>query len=340
MPFAQLLLVPLAVMAMAGDPESPATAQRTPDGTTMAVRFENDLFGQTDHFYTNGFSISLALAGSPPTPLRQFWRLLQTDRIFKGLESYTFEVGQIIATPSDTTRTPPDPHDRPYAGILYIATGMQFQTRRRMDVVKFITGVLGPASMAKETQRTIHDLFGNTIPEGWEYQLENEPVLNFVYEHRRRFALFSTPRGFSSDIIALGGGMLGNILIQAEGGVSLRIGYHLPEDFGNSLIRGAGILPPTSQCCLATRQASPRFGIHLYGGVNGNMVARNVTLDGSTFRESMSVDRKPFFGGVEFGAAIVMRRLKVAFTYVIWTHEFENQSDPSRFGAIFLVFGL
>ena len=306
----------------------------------MAIRFENDIFGKTDQFYTNGFSISWARAGRPPMPARQFWRIFQANRIFHGLESYSFEVGQMIATPSDTNLLPPDPEDHPYAGILYAATGLQFQTRSRMDIVKLMIGIVGPWSLAEETQRSFHDLFGNETPVGWDYQLENELMLNFVYERRQRFTLFSIPHGMASDFIAVGGGMIGNMLTQIQGGFTLRLGYHLPDDFGNSLIRGAGNIPPTCQCWMDTRQAAKRFGIHLYGGVNGHAVARNIFLDGNTFKESPRVDRNPFFGGVEFGAAIVMRRLKVSFTYVIWSKEFENQLGPSRFGATFLAFGL
>ncbi|MFC1890090.1 lipid A-modifier LpxR family protein [Thermodesulfobacteriota bacterium] len=92
-------------------------------------------------------------------------------------------------------------------------------------------------------------------------------------------------------------------------------------------MRGAGNIPPTCQCWTDTRKASPRFGIHLYGGANGHVVARNIILDGNTFRESPRVDREPVFGGVEFGAAIVMRRLKVSFTSVVdeVQHEFVLQ---------------
>lgn len=326
-------------MAMNVDPDPPVEPKREPSGTSLSIRFENDIFGNTDQFYTNGCAISVARAGRPVTPFRQFWGLLQVYRIFHGLESYTFEIGQVIATPSDILRSPPDPKDRPYAGILYFSTGLQFQTTRRMDVVKIISGVLGPGALAKQTQRAIHGLFDSDVPEGWDFQLENEPVLNLVYERRYRIPIFSSTRGFGSDLIAVGGGMLGNILIQAEGGVSLRIGYKLPGDFGHSLIRGAGIIPPTCQCCMKSRQDTPRFGVHLYGGTNGNLVARNITLDGNSFHEGPSVDREPFFGGLEFGAAIVLRRVKIAFTYVIWSQEFVGQPEPSRFGAIFLVFG-
>ena len=44
-------------------------------------------------------------------------------------------------------------------------------------------------------------------------------------------------------MIPMGGAFLGNYLIQAETDVQCRIGYHLPDDFGTTVLRGISYLP-------------------------------------------------------------------------------------------------
>jgi lipid A 3-O-deacylase len=206
--------------------------------TALSVRVENDVFAGTDRDYSNGISLSLLARGRGF--LGNLWNLFgETDRDY--YQSY--EVGQVIVTPMDTRLTVPDPADRPYAGLLYVDIGTAMRQGNLFHGLKVVTGVVGPYSLAEETQNWFHGIIGSGHAMGWSYQLHNEPIFNLVYEHRRKYQLFQSNTGFGSDIIPAASAMLGNVLIQAQAGAQLRLGYHLPNDFGTTLLRGFGAMP-------------------------------------------------------------------------------------------------
>ena len=319
------LLSPFA--ACGGDSRPSPTDSASSSRSALSLRWENDTFAGQDENYSNG--ISLALTRSGRSWLGGIWNLFGAEG-----DHYThgYEIGQIIATPADISRPVPDPNDRPYAGLLYVAASTHLIRENRFHGLKFITGVVGPYSFAEETQRAVHEFSGSPTPQGWDYQLKTEPIFNLVYEHRRRYDLFQTESGFGSQVIPMAGAMLGNVLIQAQAGAQLRLGYNLPDDFGTTLMRGLGNLPFPRENRDSPNQRN--FGAYLFAGDGANLVARNLALDGNTFRESPSVDKRPFFPGAEFGASVVTRRFQATFSYVVWGKEFYGQQRHSEFGAI------
>jgi hypothetical protein len=177
----------------------------------FSARWENDTFGGTDQFYTDGVSLSLAHTGSS-------WLDALADWLpwGQGRRTVGYELGQIMVTPSDTTRPIPDPNDRPYAGILYAGLSLHVDRGNSYHGLKFITGVVGPWSQAEETQKLVHGWTGNAQPQGWDYQLHNEPIFNLVYEHRRKYRLLGGSRGFAVEALPVGSVMLGNVLTQGQ----------------------------------------------------------------------------------------------------------------------------
>ena len=119
--------------------------------------------------------------------------------------------------------------------------------------LKFVTGVVGPWSLAEETQSEVHRLIGNDQSQGWDYQLENEPIFNFAYEYRHKFHLAGDRNKWSLQALPLAGGWLGNMLIQGQAGGLLRFGYNVPDDFGPTLVRGMGHMPPPRRDARADR---------------------------------------------------------------------------------------
>lgn len=294
---------------------------------TASVRWENDTFGGTDRFYTDGISISLAHTGSS-------WIDPLADKVVpEGTRrTVAYDLGQIMTTPSDTKRPVPDPADRPYAGLLWAGISLHIERDDTYNGVKFITGVVGPWSLAEETQREVHRLIGSGVPRGWDYQLHNEPILNLVYEHRRRYMIAGDLDGFGLQALPMGNLMLGNVLTQAQIGSQLRFGWRIPDDFGTTLMRGMVHLPPPRRDPAKSHGA--RWGVSVYGGVSVNLVGRNITLDGNTWRDSPSVDKEWFVPAAEVGITVGCRKFLTGFSYVFWGKEFKGQDDYFEFGAI------
>jgi hypothetical protein len=296
-----------------------------------SIRWENDTFGGTDRFYTSGGSISVIHSGGG-------WLDSFADWLpwGEGYRSVGYDLGQIIVTSSDKLLAFPDPEDRPYAGALLAGLTVHVERGRCYHGLKLIAGVVGPWSFAEEIQTEVHRIADVDLPQGWDYQLGNEPVLDLVYEHRRRYRLWGDGPGFACEVLPKATVMLGNLLTQGQVGGQLRWGYHLPDDFGVTLLRGMGHLPPPRRSGTATGGSS--WGAYCYGGVHGSLVLHNITLDGNTWQDSRSVDKELFVPAAEAGVAVITGHFVTSFSYVFLGHEFEGQKQNSEFGAFTVTY--
>ena len=73
-----------------------------------------------------------------------------------------------------------------------------------------------------------------------------------------------------------------------------------------------------------------------FASAEGRAVARNIFLDGNTFKDSRSVDKEPFVGDLQWGLVLTWRNFRVSFTDVFRTREFETQKESEHYGSICL----
>ena len=297
-----------------------------------SIHWENDIFGGTDQYYTDG--ISLAVSHTGPS-----WMDPVADWLpwGEGRRTVGYDCTHTMFTPADQDLNPPDPDDRPYAGILAFGLTLHVEKDRSYHGLKFVTGVVGPWALAEEGQREVHHVFGTHQSQGWDYQLENEPIFNFAYEYRHKFHLTGQPDKWSLQALPLAGGWLGNMRIQGQAGGLLRFGYNAPNDFGPTLVRGMGHIPPPPRRD-AQRQSKSDWGFSVYGGSIANLVVRDITLDGNTFKDSPSVDKEYFVPIAGVGVSVGNRRFQASFAYIFWGKEFEGQDDYSKFGSVTLSY--
>lgn len=314
------------VATLAAAPSFSAERQADEIESAFSVRWENDAFDATDANYTNGLSLALTRKGGGL--LGGVWNLFGEP---EGKRFATYDVGQLLFTPVDLERSFPDPNDRPYAGFLYLGLTTHLQRGDSLHGLKLFAGVVGPASLGEAGQKLIHRTFGYHMPQGWDHQLKNEPVVNLLYEYRHRFNLTPRDAAVGVEVIPVGGAFLGNYLIQAQGEVQVRVGYHLPDDFGTTVLPGIGYLPfPQND---ASRRA---WGCYAYAGSGANLVARNITLDGNTFAHSPSVDKRPVVPFLEFGASLWTHWVQTTFSYVMLGKEFYGQKVREDYGSLVL----
>lgn len=323
-------------LSQAGGPGPVGSRGHVPRNS-VSIRWENDVIGGTDQNYSNGMALNFSRDGRGP--LGGIWKWFGAGQ---GRFVSSYELGQLIVTPSDITRPVPDPADRPYAGLVYAALSTQFADGDTFNGLKFITGVVGPAARGEQIQKGFHRAIGSPTPRGWEYQLKNEPILNVVYEHRRRYTLVRSDAGWGAEVIPVAGGMLGNVLTQAQADGQFRIGFNLPDDFGTTLMRGLGTLPfpRASADPLPVRHGRPQrsFGVYAFAGGGGALVARNLTLDGNTFRDGPRVPKKSAFPAAHAGVSLWTRWFDLTMSYVAWGREYDAQPQASHFGAATLAF--
>mgnify|MGYP003586168852 CR=1 FL=1 len=342
----------LLVLALAGGPGEPPPAA-PPDGclaaptpascvpvrtpasgtppharTALSLRLDNDIVLGTDKDYSSG--VSLAYSREGRGPIGGVWRLFGAA----GRRLVTsVELGHVIVTPANILEPVPDPSDRPYAGVLYGALATQAAGRRRLDGLKILVGVVGPASLAEPIQRVIHTVTMSDQARGWDSQLRNELLVNVTYEHRRRYTLHATPGGWSVEAIPRLGASAGNLLTEARAEGYVRFGRRLPDDFGSSASRGLGNVPLPARA--GTGGARPAAYVFAGGGLF--LVGRNLTLDGNTFADSPRVVKRRWVPSAEVGLSIRGNRFEATASLVAWGREHAWQWRPCRFGSATLT---
>ncbi len=317
------------------------------------VFFENDLFTGSDRNYTNGVKASfitknLNNSGSDLAPLvkgisQTLYSLREAalgtilplsteDPKVLNPPNYKveFAFGQNMYTPKDISSYELIPNDRPYAGWTYLSTAFHVQKiDDYMHTFEFQAGVVGPESLAEETQKYVHREISNSPqPNGWGHQLETELGLEFVYEQKHRLGEIEEG-GLDFDAISHAGFALGNIHTYLNTGLEVRGGWNLPKDFGVSLIRPAG----------STRlEPDRRAALYFFGAMDARLVGRDIFLDGNTFADSHSVSKKYLVADFAVGAALNYERFRLTWTNVYRTKEFDGQPDGHSFASITISF--
>jgi hypothetical protein len=314
----------LALPALAGV----QVTNSVPQEWSVSARFDNDSFGGTDRYYTDGVALSLTQTG--PNWLDPLADWLPWGQ---GRRTVGYDLSQLMFTPDNLSLHNPDPKDRPYAGILAAGLSLHVEQGNSYNGLKFVTGVIGPDSLADKTQEEVHRQVGSTIPQGWNQQLKNEPIMDLYYEYRHKFQLAGERDHWSVEGLPFGGAWLGNMLTQAAIGGVVRAGYNMPNDFGPTLVRGMGEMPPPRRS--EKPESNADWGFSVYGGGVANLVLRDITLDGNTFVDSRSVDKKLFVPAEAVGICVGNRRFQTSFTYVFWGKEFDSQPyKDTQYGAI------
>ena len=337
---APFLVFAFAVLLISADTGfGEGTAYADDPGYVISVQFENDFFGGgTDRHFSHGTRIECLTA-----PIQ--WMTDAADKVpwFRSERARSnpkdelkarasFSLGQNIYTPEDTTATQLIAEDRPYAGWLYMGFGLVAnQGTKRYDQLELEIGMVGPYSFAEDVQTFWHSLLGLQVPQGWDNQLKNEPGVVLYYEQTRRFERQNIGWGLDADVLPHFGGALGNVFTYGAVGVTLRIGSGLEDDFGPPRIRPS--LPGSAYFL-----PGKGFNWYLFAGLEGRAVLYNIFLDGNTFKDSQSVDKKPFVGDLQAGLVFQWNRFRITYTQIFRTKEFDGQDDGDIFGSVSLSY--
>jgi len=330
-----LLLSAATWLGLAASAQADAAEANDQDRWTVGLQIENDRFTRTDRHYTNGLRASFL---SPedriqPEAIARLWDALPLplDRDHRRVE---FALGQSMFTPSDTDRADLIRDDRPYAGWFYGSMALLSHGKgdnADLESLELDLGIVGPASLAEQTQIKWHQLIGVDEPRGWDNQLDNEPGIVLSYSRKWRRLAPDTFLGLQVDLTPHATVNLGNVLTSAAAGATVRFGMDLPSDFGPPRIRPS--LPGS-----ALFDPNKNWAWYFFAGVEGRYVLHNIFLDGNTFSDSHSVDKEPLVGDFQVGAAITVGRMRLAYIHVLRTREFKHQDVHDRFGVISVAF--
>ncbi len=212
----------LAVPALAVD--------ELPRWTSWTFQGENDALAVgrgSDEHYTNGIRISgMRRPDLAPRWAERFagwWCGWACSEIAVSTPSVGFAAGHNFYTPDDISVPELIADDRPYAAWLYGAVVLEISDReaRRHHAFELQLGLVGPAAGGEWLQTEIHQLIDSEPPRGWDHQLPDEPGINLIYRHQRRWG------GSYFDFVPHFGGALGTVLVMANAGATVRAGWNI-----------------------------------------------------------------------------------------------------------------
>ncbi|MDZ7685356.1 MAG: lipid A deacylase LpxR family protein [Gammaproteobacteria bacterium] len=312
---------------------------------TLNLYWENDLFSQTDLGYTNGARaswVSPDLGDYINDPALPDWM----KSVNKGLAFFNkvrtgqkrnviFSVGHNLFTPEDFTRSDLIEDDRPYAGWLFTSFGYQTRNDAQLDTLEATFGVVGPAALGQQVQDVIHDARNIERFAGWDNQLGNEFGFIFLWEHKKKFSHEYDPVSrFGFDLIGHSGIALGNVRTYLNIGAEVRLGWAIPDDFGTSALRPGGDNSTPDAVWDPRARGGTKWGAHAFISFDSRISARNIFLDGNTFKDSHAVDRKIFVTEGALGISVMYGGYNRSYAHIFRSKEFALQPHTHSYGSL------
>jgi lipid A 3-O-deacylase len=284
-----------------------AAIAQTPSSLTLRV--DNDAFdfwmlpwNRPDEEYSSGVHITYD-GGDAPWWARRFVGGGPCAIRSTSCRTQRVEIGQDMYTPARSADSPvAAPGSRRNAGWLYLSQSARALTTSRSDELTLTLGVTGPPSLAELTQKIAHSAAPSlNRPADWSSQIAFEPGVIARYEQRWRTVISEHSIGL--DVIPRWAANVGNVSTAGEVGLQTRVGWRLPHPW----------LPDHGPLSFA-----------LVAGASGRAIARDLFLDGNTFRENQDVGHETFVGSGELGLELRVRRFLLAYRAVNDTRSYAN----------------
>ncbi len=311
-----------------------AVSAQDMDKSYLSLSVENDNLGSgTDRYYTSGvratwFNSKISV---PPIIDTLADKIPTFDLNDKTATFYT--LGHNIYTPADIKIATQPQDDRPWAAFLYGSVGLANITYNdnfpfHVDEMEFTIGVVGPEALGKPAQRFVHKYISNSpAPRGWGNQLDFEPGIIISWQRRIPYAFSYNTDYFHARIEPNFSLSLGNIRTNAGIGATLVLGSAKEQDTPPRVrpaMPGTGIFFTENY----------KFNWQVFAGIDGRAVARDIFLDGNTFSDSHSVDKKYFVGDASTGVSFTYDDYRMSYTLNARSKEFRGQDKNSIFGSV------
>lgn len=289
------------------------------------LMFDNDLFSNTDRYYTNGVVLGYSAPGMVNIPVNKLILSLRRNSVVHA----SISLHHAMFTPF-TTKTPPLLQDeRPYASTLFMR-----YSQTSDDAISGLrltssidAGVIGDAALGRYFQKSVHATVPtNDEPMGWETQIRNDLVLNYSVNIQKQL-LKST----NAEVYAHGDATLGTLYTRAGMGINAIAGLftpgltNLPKDYSD----------------LQKVQRDWQYGIR--GGIEFRLIGYDATLQGGIFSNENIYALKPgeierMVAAMHLGVFARYRKLGINISQYYLSPEFK-EGKQHLWGQIGMEYG-
>jgi lipid A 3-O-deacylase len=225
----------------------------------VQLTVDNDayFFTSYDRYYSSGiFGSYSSLRSGLPFSLPKEGSVYSSDIVFS----------HYIYTPKNILWDKLDQLDRPYAGMATLGVQLNYLRPSSAFAMKADVGWLGPAIKTAELMRWWHGSLGIRLPRGWDYQINNTPVLTLAPSYLKQWVISE-----KLDVVSSTSMSAGTVLNQVSQGVSVR--YGLPGSLSKSHL--------TNSLLSAAKGSGKLIEWYLVSTWQGSYVLYNATIDGN-----------------------------------------------------------
>lgn len=290
--------------------------------TILKIVFDNDIFNNTDYYYTNGVKIELVTPLAKRSPLTNLLIGFRDSQI----NFFGFSIKQNIYTPTNPDIEEISFDDRPFSAFLTLGQFREsYNLHKNISLKSNINfGVIGPASMGGIVQSSIH----NIEPVGWDNQIRNNIIIDYSLKLEK--GIISTPH---LEINVTTGGNVGTVFNKIFGGLYIRTGSFIP------VFRGLA----TNTYSDSRKQTSVNpFQYWFFLNAETNFVLYDATLQGGIFNTEnpytiQSSDINRLVANVSIGLAVYYKKVGFELQNFYLSPEFKNGYD-FRWGRIKFIY--
>ncbi len=276
--------------------------------------YDNDLFANQDHDYTQGFSFELVSKSLEKNPLNNLLVTPNSSSIKYGLA-----LEHNVFTPTNISDTTINYSDRPFtAGIMLrsFAISTNLDTKSRLNS-SFSIGVMGPLAFGKQMQTAIHKAIDGVAPNGWRNQLKNDVIVNYELSYEKQLFRYRN-------------------LFAIQPRISVRAG---------TLYTGADLALPITLGIINSPFSGDdenKFLVYLYSQPSVSVIGYDATFQGGVFSRDNLVtvptsQMERITAQYQYGLIIQTGALYLEYGYTLQTRQISTGA-PAKFGGFKLGF--
>ncbi|NRA30212.1 MAG: lipid A deacylase LpxR family protein [Parvularculaceae bacterium] len=290
-----------------------ASAEPTP---VWNFTLENDWAGGSDKNYSGGWQFSRTAILRKRPGRTKFLQIAAAQQFYT--PQYDF-----------ARRALPDQH--PYGALLYGEAKLAFDggDGKAIDIIGLKIGTIGPSAQGEEVQNFVHDLIGQRQSRGWDNQIGNQTFAQLTAE-RRWIARETNVGRFELDIVPQVGIAVGNALMAAEAGATVRIGRNLDRPLGEPRLD-----PSMGGIAWYDEKPAGEGARYAYIGAVARGVSHKIWLDGRWGEdEIVEQNSEPFVYDIQAGFVTPIGRRRLGIAYMHRSETFETFGETQGIGVI------
>lgn len=280
--------------------------------------YDNDFFTKTDEYYTQGITLEYVSPG-----ITKFFLTKLLWKPYHSIPQYGVTVNLFGYTPTSIASDAILYGDRPFdANISFKTFLIQADEVHKQQVSTALSiGVTGPWGLGYEIQHGIHKWLKNPLPHGWQYQVQNDVIINYQLNYEKQ--LVSAGNNFLLNAAAEA--RVGTINDRVSGGFNFMAGQ-----FNKRIVS------------LASNKRKAEYYFYAQGRIN--FIGYDASLQGGLFNRSSpytiaAADVSKATFQADAGVIVNFKKLYLSYSQSFLTKEFRT-GKYHRWGGISIGFSL